>query len=178
MAQKLVTKESKDLYVFDQLFTEAFPPSERLLPSMLVNYEYLTLNGFYENGKAVGMMVTIDFPEFVYVLFLATFAEYRGQGIGSKIINTYYANNPEAFTIGSIEKPDDASENNAQRLARQKFYERLGYSVHDTGLNFNGVDFLLIGKGKGSDNKAVVENYFGAGIAKFSELKKAFGQAE
>ena len=176
MEQKLVTKESQDLAVFDQLFTEAFPAAERLLPSTLANVDNISLNGFYEDGKPVGMLVTIDLPNFVYILFLATFAEYRGQGIGSKIINTYYENNPEAFTLGVIERPDESAENNAQRVSRQKFYERLGYCAHDLDFNFKGVDFLCIAKGKDSDKKEVVEQYFLEMQSMIPDMARAVGQ--
>mgnify|MGYP004446200825 FL=1 len=157
MEQKLITKESQDLAYFDQVFTEAFPPAERLLPSDLVGFEGVKLNGFYVDGKPAGMLVTVDFPGLVYILFLATSAEFRGQGIGSKIINTFYANNPNTFTIGVIEKPMETAENNAQRIARQKFYERLGYSVYDFDIKFRGCDFLVIAKGNGSDNMEMLE---------------------
>ena len=176
MEQIIVTKESKDLAVFDQLFTEAFPPAERVLPSTLADYDFITLNGFYENDKPVGMLVTIDGPGFVYILFLATFAEYRGQGIGSKIINAFYDNKPDAFTIGVIEKPDEAVENNAQRLARQKFYTRLGYSVHDFGMKFNGCDFLTIAKGKDSEKRESVEPHWNLILKTLDELAVAYGK--
>ena len=156
MEQKLITKGSQDLGYFDQIFTEAFPPAERLLPSTLAEQEGISLNGFYVDGKPAGMLVTVEFPEFVYILFLATAAEFRGQGIGSKIINTFYANNPDIFSMGVIEKPMETAENNAQRIARQKFYERLGYSVYEFGIRFQSCDFLVIAKGNGSDNQDVL----------------------
>lgn len=161
MEHKIITKESADLALFDQMFTEAFPPEERILPSALANANIdlidIRLNGFYEDGKPVGMMVTLDFPEFVYILFLATSAEYRGQGIGTKIMNAYYEQFPEAFTIGVIEKPDEAALNNAQRLARKKFYDRLGFSFYDFDFVLNGLSFLTIAKGPGSDSRVKTE---------------------
>ncbi|MCF0174222.1 MAG: GNAT family N-acetyltransferase [Bacteroidales bacterium] len=176
MEQRLITKESRDLAVFDQLFIEAFPPSERVLPSTLVNVEFIKPLGFYEDGKPVGMMVIINKYDFVFILFLATFSEYRGQGIGSKIINAFYDSNPDILTVGSIEKPDDNAENNAQRLSRQRFYERLGYTIHDLGIKFNGGDFLTIAKGKGSDNKETVAQQLNKLQSVVPEMLSAFGK--
>ena len=174
MEQRIITKESTDIAVFDQLFTEAFPPEERLLPSTLAEFEGIVLNGFYENNNPVGMMVTVNFQGFVYILFLATFAQYRGQGIGSKVLNALYENNPDTFTMGVIEKPEESAANNAQRLARQKFYERLGYKIYDFSLNFHNTDFLTIAKGSDADNKEVVERHWHTMMTIAAQLKGAF----
>ena len=147
-----------------------------MLPSTLADIGHVCLNGFYGDGRPVGMLVTVEFPDFTYMLFLATFAEYRGQGIGSKIIDSFYAENPDAFTIGAIEKPDESADNNAQRLSRKTFYERLGYSAHDFGVRFNGCDFLVIAKGDDADSREAVERCFNTMKEASDELAKAFKQ--
>lgn len=133
------------------VYHESFPKIERLplwfltLRSSKKNIDFL---GIYDGEDYIGFSYVVSKDDLTYVLYLAIEPEAQGKGYGSSTLQAlrdYFSNNR---IILNIEKPDEASPNQKQRLKRRKFYLKNGYTpvgIHTVEL---GEDYEMLGYGK------------------------------
>ncbi|HJJ49085.1 MAG TPA: GNAT family N-acetyltransferase [Methanocorpusculum sp.] len=125
-----------------EILRESFPENEVR--------DISTLTGFFPPSMdfkewalvfgthAVGYMTVLFTDEFAYFLYLAVAEECRGKGFGTaamKFIGTEFASHCIFF---SVETPSEKADNQEQRLARIRLYERLGYRI--SGIEIAGTD--------------------------------------
>lgn len=141
------------------LYEEAFPPEERFpWPDLLLlaredGVEFLAYfdapaaapgsdvavemapDSNAPHRKPCGLSYTIVAESFLYILFLAVDPHTRGQGYGTRILDSLCTRYPNANPVLEIEPIDPAAPNYEQRLSRLRFYERNGFA-------FTGYDLV------------------------------------
>jgi len=113
---------------FWDLYNQAFPADERrdiTVQKQVMQNSCYDIECFYEKDKLKGFCATWTFPEFIFVDHIAVSPEFRGQGIGSEIINKVI-NDHKKPVILEVERPETET---AQR--RITFYERLGFKLNE-----------------------------------------------
>ena len=116
-----------------KIYLDSFPENEQtdvsqlaaaLPPSM--SFEEWAL---VYDGRAVGYLIVLFTEDVAYFLHLAVAKECRGKGFGSsamEFLNERFASHLVFF---SVETPSEMAENQQQRLARIRLYERMGYRI-------------------------------------------------
>lgn len=151
-----VTPQSRFWDRVNTLAREAFPPEEYLAPAELVDmaraggFDFLAL---LDGDAFVGFMAVQTYEDMAYLFFLAIDPACRGQGYGSRAIETLRAEYPGKLHTVDFEMPDDAAPNRAQRRRRRSFYLRNGYEETGLFLSYLGVDYEVFSMG-GPFNKA------------------------
>ena len=151
------------------LFTEAFPPEERL-PFFLVNgaarrgrADFWCL---YEAEKWVGIAYVICHKDLAYLFYFAIDAEQRGGGHGSAALAELKRQYAGRRLFLAIEQLDPAAENYAQRLSRHAFYERCGFHDIPHKLKEATVIYSLMGTGGAVQPEEYIE-LFDAFLGRF-----------
>lgn len=134
-----------------EIYVEAFPKAERkpfFVVRSSVKKGAAQLLTAMEEGVLQGFVMIIPHKDMVMVDYLAVSRKVRSRGTGSKIIQQVCGRFPGRKIVLLIERQDDAAANNAQRIARRKFYLKNGFApsgIHITGrsgdmeiLNFGG----------------------------------------
>lgn len=144
METKLITNlnEFKEI---EQTYFEAFPEVERIDVSEFFDGSHngSELIAFYDNNTFVGFTYIIKQNTTLFIYYLAINKEFRGQGYGSKILQTLISNNPGYSIFLDVEKPDPKAENYEQQLKRISFYEKNGLKLINYTL-FYDIYFLSL----------------------------------
>lgn len=128
----------------DLLAKEAFPPEEYLAPAKLIDmarsdhFDFLAL---LDGDDFVGFLAVLTYENMAYLFFLAIDASRRGEGYGSRALETLRAQYPGMTHVVDFEMPDPAAANREQRLRRRRFYQRSGYQETGLFLSYLGVDY-------------------------------------
>lgn len=161
MLRKIKYKEFKNLYRKHIIYD--FPKSER--PSLKgFRKRILKYNSkvyiYEENEKEKGYIIIDKLNECILISFLAVYKNYRGEGIGTKILKEIEEKlKNEKGIILEVEDPEYAQSQNAKNimLKRIKFYEKSGYKIVE-GLNlkmfFDNFKIMILEKNK-MNNKEV-----------------------
>ena len=131
-------------YVAD-LYSFSFPPAEREGMDIMMRVSgtgFGRLSVALDGDERIGLLYTLECSDLVYIYYLAVDPGLRGMGYGSEIIRKVREEHPGCRLSLSCEAPDDAAENNGQRLERISFYERNGF--RDTGMRaeWRGVTYV------------------------------------
>ena len=136
------------------LYNEAFPEKERIIGTFddFINQvntdKRFELNLIYAvplddgTNQLVAFSYNLVEEDYFYGIFVAIKKEYRTKGYGKKIINYFKGNqakNKHFFLCA--EKVEDTAENKQQRINRQAFFHKLGFSVVESDIVINGVSF-------------------------------------
>lgn len=145
--EKISTK-SQDFKQIKRVYEEVFPKVERIplwLLKMRANEGKAEFCSLYDENEWVGFFYTILTKKLAYIFFLAVDPDRQGDGYGSQALEVIKERYQD-YTMGlSSERPSPEAPNNAQRIRRQSFYERNGftkagfYSVEKGGVRY---DFL------------------------------------
>lgn len=164
-----------------KLYKSAFPREERAPLSFLFHRTGNGRDSFYavvDNDEFVGLVYTIGIEKLVYVFFLAVVEDKRGNGYGSRILQTIRNLYPDCVITLAIEDTADRSaENFEQRIKRLKFYEANGFKQLHIKINEAGVDYELLGTENTvtqADFLAMMKNYFGSILFKIIYRKTKF----
>ena len=123
-------ENEKALPEIKDIYKEAFPRLERKPMSMLRRkikrgeYDLFVLR---DEGRAVAFIISSEKDNVVMLDYLAVDNTIRSKGYGSRILTDvvdYYAGK-RLFLVA--EEVGEQYENNAQRIKRMAFYERLGW---------------------------------------------------
>ena len=113
-----------------ELFKEAFPPREKIAWRIMLAYlnkPGVELWAFYEGDVFAGFAYMLLSQRYVYLLYCAVPEGLRGQGLGALMVRRLLEHYSGRSMVLDIEPVDPSAENAAQRLARFRFYERLGF---------------------------------------------------
>ena len=127
-----VTRERSLRPQVRQLYREAFPREERIpwwLLQLNARRRGVDLTAWVEDGRLCAMTASVTTEEMHFLLFFAVTPEKRGQGIGSKILQTLQTQHPQV--VLNVEPLTEDAPNYDQRLHRFAFYGRNG--LYDTG---------------------------------------------
>lgn len=146
-----ITQQSRFWEQVNALAKEAFPPEEYLAPTELVkmaqsdDFDFLAL---LDEDTFVGFMVVMLYENMAYLFFLAIDTDNRGNGYGSRAIETLKAEYPDKIHTVDFEMLDDAAPNQEQREKRRSFYLRNGYRETGLFLSYLGVDYEVFCMGE------------------------------
>lgn len=113
-----------------KLYNEAFPRDERIpiwLLKILARKDKAKFYGIYDNGKFVGLIYNIFYRDIVFVFYLAIDKKTRGQGYGSKVLDSIKQKYSKCRIALCIEPVDKNSNNYGQRIKRKNFYIKNGF---------------------------------------------------
>lgn len=131
MTSKYVSPYSAE---WKDLYERAFPKSEKyplLMLQILAQRNGIDAHSFYEDGKFVGLLYTVESSSMVFVLYLAVNDKIRSRGYGTKILEWLKAKAGSRGIGLNIEPVDPTADNALQRQRRATFYEKNG--IVDTG---------------------------------------------
>lgn len=146
MLKKINLKEFKNLY--RKHIVKDFPREER---RSLNKFKKRITKGkeeayiYLENGKEKAYTIIAVLDNYVMVSFLAVFKEYRGEGIGTKLLKEIKDNfsNKKGILL-EVENPK-YSKNQEEKEIRErriKFYEKSNYNIVD-GVEVNSHSIMF-----------------------------------
>lgn len=168
--------EQQDWSAWQAIYEEAFPIAERFDFEALVNLTHenakIHLSKLVENDQLVGLLCHVDLSDQKgFILYFATQAQQRGRGLGGKALAAMKELYPAGFILES-ELTETTAENETQRQARFRFYERNGVKASDTISHNMGGDFHLMRSTTDIDSNHYLEaiDMFGI-VAKLSKVE-------
>lgn len=119
----------QDFNTIYELMENAFPPEEYRSyteQKALLEREDYHIHVYENQGKLAAFCAIYNLPELAFIEHIAVNEDFRGQGMGSKIMKEVITSSDKPIIL-EVEPPD--SEENAAR--RVRFYEKLGFHLHD-----------------------------------------------
>lgn len=159
-----------------KLYLEAFPPEERMpffMLKMLSKKDCVDFYSIYDEEKFIGIVYNIIFQDIVYIFYLAVDNTLRGNGYGTKILNSIKEKYKDSRIILNIEELDENSDNYEQRLNRFKFYEKNGFKYLNYKVIEIDVTYQMLGFSQDKqdvtheDYKSLMKNYLGTFLYNF-----------
>ena len=149
MLKKINLKEFKNLY--RKHIVKDFTRAER---TTLNKFKKRITRGqevvyvYEEVGKEKAYTIIANLDNYVLVSFLAVFKQYRGEGIGTKLLKEIKANfsNKKGILL-EVENPEYSISQNEKeiRQRRIKFYERSNYNiVENIQINLHSTIFNIM----------------------------------
>jgi ribosomal protein S18 acetylase RimI-like enzyme len=124
--QKLLPTDKLYLKKVKKIYETSFPPNERRyfkkVVALLTDNRFCLFAITFEN-EVVGMLSKWDFSTFVYIEHFAISLTFRGNGLGSHILQKIMQDENRQIVL-EVELPD-----NIFSLTRIKFYERFGFTI-------------------------------------------------
>ena len=130
-----------------EIFYYSFPENEQtdishlpeLLPPEIQFTEWVLV---YEQ-RTVGYLVVLFTDDVAYPLHLAVAEGCRGKGFGTRAMEFVKRRFASQLMLFAVEPPSEEAENQKQRLARIRLYERLGFRLAGIDI-FDGATLLTI----------------------------------
>ena len=129
------------------LYRAAFPASERKPFSRIVEMwkkEKSDVWYFSENARFAGFATTINSDSLVLIDYLAVVRRRRGQGTGTRAIESMKARYEGRALFVEIESPYEEGSDQADRVRRKRFYERCGMEPMNVMADVFGVKMELL----------------------------------
>ncbi|MCQ2357271.1 MAG: GNAT family N-acetyltransferase [Methanocorpusculum sp.] len=104
----------------------------------------------YES-RTVGYMIALFTDDIAYFLHLAVAEECRGKGFGSRAIEFFNRKFASHLIFFAVETPSEDAENQWQRLARIRLYERYGYRLAGIDILDDGTPFSVMCRSTASE---------------------------
>ncbi|KRM19547.1 hypothetical protein FC40_GL001561 [Ligilactobacillus hayakitensis DSM 18933 = JCM 14209] len=145
---KPIKTKSSDFKAIKRVYEEVFPKVEQLplwFLKMRANQNKAEFCSLYHNDQWVGFFYTVLSKKIAYVFFLAIDPKFQAKGFGSQALTAIKERYADRIIGLSAERPGKLAPNNEQRIRRQKFYARNGFtksgfiSIEKGGVNY---DFL------------------------------------
>ena len=150
-----------------KLYNEAFPKDERIpiwLLKMLARKNKAKFYGIYDNEKFVGLVYNIFYKDIVFVFYLAIDKETRGQGYGTKVLESIKQKYRNYRIILCIEPVDKNSNNYEQRIKRKNFYLKNGFKDSNYTIKEKNIIYDMLYYNKNvtlQEFQELMKNYFG-----------------
>ncbi len=133
------------------LYNRAFPASEKKPISMIIRMEKCGATDiwyFEEDGKFLGLAITINSPDIILIDYFAVDEKLRGQGYGERMLKSLIEHYSGKGVFLEIEIPYEWAGNYTDRLRRRSFYiDKVGFRPMGTTAKLFGVDMELLGTG-------------------------------
>ncbi len=173
---KRVNIFSEDMKRIKQLYNTAFPDDERaplILLALRSEKSGADFWSLYADGEWFGLAYAITEDDLTYLFYLAVSEEKRGQGLGSKALQTlkmkYYGNR---FFL-ALEKIDENAENYSERLKRRQFYINNGLEPLGSTIKEGKVRYDVMGVGgnvRPEEYVRMMRNYLGKRLSKMVSM--------
>lgn len=114
-----------------EIYLEAFPKRERKPYFTLrhsVKKKKTVVMTATEGNQLLGFTVLIPYQDMVMVDYLAVSSKIRSKGTGSYLMEHVCKHFEDQKIVLLIERPDDAADNQEQRIARRRFYLKNGFT--------------------------------------------------
>lgn len=126
----LRTYEKKDLKNVKRLFISAFPPEERppffVLKGKLKNNSSELLIA-EDQGIFKGFLYLVTYKDLMYLFFFAVEKNFRGKGVGSKILSLLKEKYKDKRIFLAREQLTPDAPNYEERVNRYNFYVKNGF---------------------------------------------------
>ena len=131
-----------------EIYRDSFPEDEQTdisemaeaLPSSMNFEEWALVYG----KRAVGYLIVLFTDDVAYFLHLAVAKECRGKGFGSSAMKFLGEKFASHIVFFSVETPSEEAENQQQRLARIRLYERMGYRIAGIEILDNEISYSVM----------------------------------
>ena len=142
-----------DYDVLKEIYQEAFPDEEKLgsiddLLNQAKSDKRFELDLIYSDpiGNGIKQLVAFAYDliekDYFYGVFIAIKKEFRAKGYGKTFINYVKENQAKnKHFFFCAEKVEDTAKNKEQRIKREAFFHRLGFTQVETDIELNGVNF-------------------------------------
>lgn len=130
------------------LYQSAFPRNEKKPFSMIRSMHKKGKSDVWyceQEGKFVGMVITINGPDKILLDYLAVNRKCRGQGVGSEILRQMREQYRGKGVFLEIETVKDSAENYEERKRRKQFYLSNGMTELGVFVELFGVEMELLG---------------------------------
>lgn len=150
-----------------KLYNEAFPKDERIpiwLLKILARKNKAKFYGIYDNEKFVGLVYNIFYKDIVFVFYLAIDKATRGQGYGTKVLDSIKEKYKNYRIILCIEPVDENSDNYEQRVKRKKFYLKNGFKDSNYTIKERNIIYEMLYYNENvtsQEFQELMKNYFG-----------------
>ena len=163
--------KKEDLDAIEALYNEAFPECERKPFEVMTAAigRGLDMCALEENGKFVGLAITLMYGGVALLDYFAILPHFRGNGIGSSALRAIKENYPGYTVLIEIEDPSAECDNREIRMRRQRFYLRCGMVRMPYKVNFYGTEMLVLtsgGRVSFDEHVAVYKNILGEAVAR------------
>ncbi len=141
----------ENLRLLKQLYSRTFPISEKKPFGLMLKkrtegtMELMTVEE--NDGTFLGFVITILHKDIVLLDYFAVSPAQRGKGIGSEVLQLLHERYPGKRILLEIEDPEYPCKNKEERLRRQAFYLRNGFTVQDYTVWLFGVKMLILTNG-------------------------------
>ena len=131
------------------LYIRAFPANERrpLEPLMTDQTGHAQVLTAMEEGEFRGFVCSLIQGDLLHIIYFAVTEDQRGRGLGSQILAAVREASPGMRLLVDIEAPDPTAENHLQRVRRQEFYLRNGYTETPVRYSWRGEDYIILSRG-------------------------------
>ena len=150
-----------------KLYNEAFPKNERIpiwLLKILAKKNKAKFYGIYDNEKFVGLVYNIFYKDIVFVFYLAIDKATRGQGYGTKVLDSIKEKYKNYRIILCIEPVDENSDNYEQRVKRKNFYLKNGFKDSNYTIKERNIIYEMLYYNENvtsQEFQELMKNYFG-----------------
>ena len=150
-----------------KLYNEAFPKDERIpiwLLKILARKNKAKFYGIYDNEKFVGLVYNIFYKDIVFVFYLAIDKATRGQGYGTKVLDSIKEKYKNYRIILCIEPVDENSDNYEQRVKRKNFYLKNGFEDSNYTIKERNIIYEMLYYNENvtsQEFQELMKNYFG-----------------
>lgn len=136
----------------DELYTNAFPREDKFAFDGLCRFsednEGAEFAAYLDDGRFCGFSFALAGGNYVYIVYLATDANLRSKGYGTRILNRLKEEHPGADLVLDIELPYETASNAEQRYRRRAFYERNGFWCTGDVFGVEDNPYLIMTTGK------------------------------
>lgn len=174
---KRITRGFTDIDRVENLYTTAFPESERTPMRILLwgaKKEFVDFLAFYDGDAFVGISYMITHERTTYVLYLAVNGQIRSKGYGTRMLEHIEALHTGNKIVLDIEPLDDSAENSKQREKRRAFYFRNGFAAAGFTMIDGSETYEVLVKGDGcspSECMTLFKRFSGVLLAPFVRTK-------
>ena len=150
-----------------KLYNVAFPKEERVpiwILKLLERENKAKFYGIYDNKKFVGLIYNVYYKDIVFIFYLAIDNKLRGQGYGSKVLESIKQKYSKYRIILCIEEIDKNSNNYNQRIKRKEFYIKNGFKEANYTIKERNIIYEMLYYNKKvslQEYKELIKNYFG-----------------
>lgn len=170
---KLTKAYSKELLNnIENLYNNAFPKNERkpfdLILEKCQNNQMEILAVTEDDGKFLGLAITIVYSDIVILDYFAISPNHRGKNIGSEALQHIFNIYKGKRLLLEIEDPEVESTNNIERIRRKAFYLKNNMTVMPYKINLFDVQMEVLTCNcfvSFDDYHSVFENVFDKSIA-------------
>lgn len=149
MHTEQITKHHPDSERVRALYEASFPEQERHPFELLLDETKTSMElfGFYEDTLFCGFAALLNWQDISHIVYFAVPPELRGQGVGSRVLQTIHNAKRGQRIIVDIEQECVGCDNPEQRIRRRQFYLRNGYQPTEIAYHWHGDDYIILSHG-------------------------------